>query len=611
MPEDIKLRLSAARARRSANPNTETPAGVATPRPLRSGLFSSRSRLEPPANANAAATAQPLEPTANNATTAAAQTPEPAAQLEQRRQALQMQLLLAALQQQMQQALQALQQLQGNVGTLISRLDAVEESMHQRVATITGRLDAAEELQERQQGNNTDWSVEASAIKGGGRRMATDGSNPRTSSAGPDRRASAATAAEAIAHLGSYTDADGIESAVSTKPTETITEAPGPVLHLLRAMLAKIKPPYHQHQSSATKGAETANKALSGVDPKLAAAITSELEQRRQALSAANELDRATIVRVIEIANYMEVSNPLLIGKILAESIRQMLPECAIAKSYRIKYQHTTPNVLDLFGLARVSDVTSTKSDDQAIKKVNQFNHKARDSPAHFVSNFFDAAAHMVENVVNTVARDKAISGLPETLRRNANNHLQRVILSSLTTQPKDYQAGDDATTYISELRTWAAAVADESQQILDSLKDARRAIGASNGGDDDGGGGDGAEQPRDHPRGAGNDTTTGNNNNDNNNKYHHPRGTGNDVAANTTTNNNNNKHKTQADADFTDMSRPCLRTRCRVSEPHNNGGVAECQYWCRDPSCAQARTRHMRLYEGHAGPGQTPCVPS
>jgi hypothetical protein len=87
-----------------------------------------------------------------------------------------------------------------------------------------------------------------------------------------------------------------------------------------------------------------------------------------------------------------------------------------------------------------------------------------------------------------------------------------------------------------------------------------------------------------------------------------HPRGTGNDVAANTTTN-NNNKHKTQADADFTDMSRPCLRTRCRVSEPHNNGGVAECQY-C-DPSCAQARIRHMRLYEGHAGPGQTPCVPS
>ena len=601
MAEDIQAMLSAARTRRAATPITETPVRVATSRrPLRTGLFFSREQLGSQAVDAAAAAAQPFDPQASGAATAAeqpldsiaqaldsiAQALDPAPQLEQRGQALQMQPLLAALQQQMQQVLQAVQQLQQSVGSIAGRLDATEESLQQSVATITGRLDAAEELQERQQGNNTDWSVEASAVKGGGRRMATDGSNPRTSSAGPDRRASAATAAEAIAHLGTYTDADGIQSAVSTKPTETITEAPGPVLHLLRAMLTKIKPPYHQHQSSATKGAETANKALSGVDPKLAAAIISELEQRRQALSAANELDRATIVRVIEIANYMEVSNPLLIGKILADSIRRMLPDCTIAKSYRIKYQHTTPNVLDLFGLARVSDVTSTKSDDAAIKKVNQFRHKARDSPALFVSNFFDAAVHMVEAVVNPVARDKTISGLPETLRRNANNHLQRVMMSSLTTQPKDYQAGDDPTTYISELRAWAAAVADESQQIMDSLEDARSALSTSEGIGGDGGGGGGGGGGS----GGGNARTQS--------------------RSTTTMSSNHNKPKPKAsDSDYTDKSRPCLRRRCRVAEAHNNGAVPECQYWCRDPNCAQARTKHMRLYKDKAKPGQTPCT--
>jgi hypothetical protein len=557
-------------------------------RPLRTGIFSSRERLESQAN-DAPAAEQPFDPLASGAATAAeqpldsiAQALDPATQL------------LAALQQQMQQVLQAMQQLQQSVGSITGRLDAteaVEESLQQSVATITGRLDAAEELQERQQTNNADWSVGASAIKGGGRRMATDGSNPRTSSAGPDRRASAATAAEAIVHLESYTDADGTQSAVSTKPSETITEAPGPVLHLLRTMLARIKPPYHQHQSSATKKAETANKALTGVESKLAAAITSELEQRKQALSAANELDRATIVRVIEIANFMEVSNPLLIGKMLTDSIRRMLPDCTIAKSYRIKYQHTTPNVLDLFGLARVSDVTSTKSDDSAIKKVNQFRHKPRDSPAFFVSNFFDAAAHMVEAVVSTVARDKAISGLPETLRRNANNHLQRGMMDSLTTQPKDYQAGDDPTTYISELRTWAAAVADESQRIMDSLQDARSALstsetggGGGGGGGSGGSGGSGGGSARAQSRS--NATTSSND-------------SGNHVKS---------KHKA-SDDDYTDKTRPCLRRRCRVTEPHNNGAVPECQFWCRDPNCAQARSKHMRLYKDKAKPGQTPCT--
>ena len=70
MPEDIKLRLSAARARRSASSNTETPARMATPRPLRSGLFSSRSRLRLPVGSDAktslptaAAAAPALNPT--------------------------------------------------------------------------------------------------------------------------------------------------------------------------------------------------------------------------------------------------------------------------------------------------------------------------------------------------------------------------------------------------------------------------------------------------------------------------------------------------------------------------------------------------------------------
>ena len=72
----------------------------------------------------------------------------------------------------------------------------------------------------------------------------------------------------------------------------------------------------------------------------------------------------------------------------------------------------------------------------------------------------------------------------------------------------------------------------------------------------------------------------------------------------------NHNKPKPKtSDSDYTDKSRPCLRRRCRVAEAHNNGAVPDCQYWCRDPNCAQARTKHMRLYKDKAKPGQTPCT--
>jgi hypothetical protein len=232
--------------------------------------------------------------------------------------------------------------------------------------------------------------------------------------------------------------------------------------------------------------------------------------------------------------------------------------------------------------------VTSTKADDLAIKKINQFHHKLRDSPTVFVSNFFDAAVHTINSVVNPVARDKAIAGLPETLRRNANDHLQRVMLANQAAQPEDYRVGDDPVGYANELRVWAAVVANESQQALDSLKDASRALGSNDGNagaDTSGSGGGGAGKARDFARGAG----SGN-------------------AANPTKTNNAPKAKASG-SDYTDRSRPCVRRRCRVVEPHNNGAVAECQFWCRDPNCAQARTKHMRLYKDKAKPGQTPCT--
>ena len=138
--------------------------------------------------------------------------------------------------------------------------------------------------------------------------------------------------------------------------------------------------------------------------------------------------------------------------------------------------------------------------------------------------------------------------------------------------------------------------MADKSQSILDSIRDARKALGindssATSGGGD--GGGDSGET-NSHPH----DTTNS-----------HPRDTGNDAAANSINNNNYHRSKTKASgSDYTDRSRPCVRGWCRVRGPHNNGAVADCRYWCHDPNCVQARTKHMRLYEDNVTPGQTPC---
>ena len=185
---------------------------------------------------------------------------------------------------------------------------------------------------------------------------------------------------------------------------------------------------------------------------------------RTTSLSTAYELDRAVVVKVVTIALAQEVNNPLLIGKLLAQSVCAKYPDSPMARTFR-KDKRMAPNVLDLFGLARVGTITATQADDRAVSRVTRCTQHAASSPVVFVSVFFEAVREMLETVNDATARDNCVAMLPDTLRRNSQEYFYTELLQAQASLPAHYTSRDDPTEYVNALRTWAAAVADAARE--------------------------------------------------------------------------------------------------------------------------------------------------
>lgn len=465
----------------------------------------------------------------------------------------------------------------------VSRELAADGDIHPRRTATVGTEPAANDGV--QDGSNSSYSG------GGAAGEATPAAARRTSLvAGPDLAA-------LVESIPLYcTRTDGQPSAVRLRPEERITDAPGPIVQLLRAVAAapsQLCPPYHLSQGSATKSAETANKALAAVELKLQAAIADEVA-RTTSLSTAYELDRAVVVKVVTIALAQEVNNPLLIGKLLAQSVCAKYPDSPMARTFR-KDKRMAPNVLDLFGLARVGTITATQADDRAVSRVTRCTQHAASSPVVFVSVFFEAVREMLETVNDATARDNCVAMLPDTLRRNSQEYFYTELLQAQASLPAHYTSRDDPTEYVNALRTWAAAVADAARERVAQHQRLDVAGQRTNPAASNAGGKAGPQQQqqqqqrrRDKPTGFGAGS-----------------GGGGGKAPST----DRPSAPTKQPDDYTSLTKPCPRATCRAPKGHLNGADASCRYWCHDPACVKAgQGKHMRVHPNYATGGLTSC---